>query len=93
MVFNLNRVDIMWEICEKDSHVLIAAPSVRDNQRGVNTTMNKKFNYPLLKSLFCAALIAVTLPAGAVESKDPIKLTIHDWTGQYLTTHRPWTNR
>ena len=22
-----------------------------------------------------------------VESKDPIKLTIHDWTGQYVTTH------
>lgn len=24
--------------------------------------------------------------AMAVESKDPIKLTIHDWTGQYITT-------
>ncbi len=25
--------------------------------------------------------------AGAPESEDPIKLTIHDWTGQYITTH------
>ena len=24
--------------------------------------------------------------AGVPESKDPVKLTIHDWTGQYLTT-------
>ena len=29
----------------------------------------------------------VTLPATAeVESKDPIKLTLHDWTGQFITT-------
>ena len=26
-------------------------------------------------------------PAGAVESNDPIKLTLHDWTGQLITTH------
>ncbi|MEX0760343.1 MAG: glycine betaine ABC transporter substrate-binding protein, partial [Tistlia sp.] len=29
-------------------------------------------------------------PAAAAdypESDDPIKMTIHDWTGQYLTTH------
>jgi len=25
--------------------------------------------------------------AGHPESKDPIKTTIHDWTGQYITTH------
>lgn len=25
--------------------------------------------------------------AQAAESQDPIKLTIHDWTGQYVTTH------
>ncbi|MCC6714247.1 MAG: ABC transporter substrate-binding protein [Gammaproteobacteria bacterium] len=25
--------------------------------------------------------------APAAESQDPIKLTIHDWTGQYVTTH------
>jgi len=34
-----------------------------------------------------AAGLAVPTGAGAVESKDPIKLTIHDWTGQYVTTH------
>ncbi|MEE8506608.1 MAG: glycine betaine ABC transporter substrate-binding protein, partial [Kiloniellales bacterium] len=41
---------------------------------------------------FVAVAAALTLgPAGpaqaAPESKDPIKLTIHDWTGQYVTTH------
>ena len=37
-----------------------------------------------------AAAMAIGLagPAQAApESKDPIKLTIHDWTGQYVTTH------
>ncbi|MDH3473405.1 MAG: ABC transporter substrate-binding protein [Rhodospirillales bacterium] len=35
----------------------------------------------------CALSLATALPAAAeVESKDPIKLTIHDWTGQYITT-------
>ena len=36
-----------------------------------------------------AAVTAVQAPAQAAvpESKDPIILTIHDWTGQYITTH------
>jgi glycine betaine/proline transport system substrate-binding protein len=36
-----------------------------------------------------AALLgaAATSAVAEVESKDPIKLTIHDWTGQYITTH------
>ncbi|MFQ5784486.1 MAG: ABC transporter substrate-binding protein [Alphaproteobacteria bacterium] len=35
------------------------------------------------------AAVAFTAPAkaGVPESKDPIILTIHDWTGQYITTH------
>ncbi|MDH3668752.1 MAG: ABC transporter, partial [Paracoccaceae bacterium] len=36
------------------------------------------------------ALLAAgfALPAGAqVESSDPIKLTLHDWTGQLVTTN------
>jgi ABC-type proline/glycine betaine transport system substrate-binding protein len=36
--------------------------------------------------LFCVAAITPVAQA-EVESRDPIKLTIHDWTGQYLTTH------
>jgi glycine betaine/proline transport system substrate-binding protein len=43
-----------------------------------------------LTSVAVAAALAVGLagPAqAAAESKDPIKLTIHDWTGQYVTTH------
>ena len=36
-----------------------------------------------------ALTVAFSTPAlaGVPESKDPIILTIHDWTGQYLTTH------
>ncbi len=35
-----------------------------------------------------ALMAAAAMPVQAdVESKDPIKLTIHDWTGQYVTTH------
>jgi glycine betaine/proline transport system substrate-binding protein len=34
-----------------------------------------------------ALLTGLAGPAAAVESSDPIKLTIHDWTGQYVTTH------
>ncbi len=29
---------------------------------------------------------ALAMPAAAVESEDPIKLTLHDWTGQLITT-------
>ena len=36
-----------------------------------------------------AAAVSFSAPATAAvpESKDPIILTIHDWTGQYITTH------
>jgi glycine betaine/proline transport system substrate-binding protein len=39
--------------------------------------------------LALALATAISLPARAAvpESKDPIILTIHDWTGQYITTH------
>jgi len=37
----------------------------------------------------CAAICMMGMvnAASAVESTDPIKLTLHDWTGQYLTTN------
>lgn len=37
-----------------------------------------------------AAALAASAPASAAgypESDDPIKMTIHDWTGQHITTH------
>jgi glycine betaine/proline transport system substrate-binding protein len=49
--------------------------------------INKKHKYMPVKSLLIGFFMFLALPASAVESKDPIKLTIHDWTGQYLTTH------
>lgn len=41
-----------------------------------------------LRPLGLAAMIAATtaLSAAAQESSDPIKLTLHDWTGQLITT-------
>jgi hypothetical protein len=48
---------------------------------------NNKFQLQF-QALLIAALVALATPASAaVESKDPIKLTIHDRAGQYLTTH------
>ena len=43
----------------------------------------------MLAAAMLAALATVGGPAQAAvpESKDPIILTIHDWTGQYITTH------
>jgi glycine betaine/proline transport system substrate-binding protein len=43
------------------------------------------------KLITTAAAAIITLGAGLsahadVESKDPIKLTLHDWTGQFITT-------
>ena len=40
------------------------------------------------KTFFIVGFMFVSTVSWAqVESKDPIKLTIHDWTGQYVTTH------
>ena len=41
----------------------------------------------LLPGILAAAALVASPAAAEVESKDPIILTIHDWTGQYLTTH------
>ena len=37
--------------------------------------------------LFAALLSPVLAFAGSPESNDPIKITIHDWTGQLVTSH------
>ncbi|MCA0432421.1 MAG: ABC transporter substrate-binding protein [Proteobacteria bacterium] len=37
--------------------------------------------------LVAAAALAAATPAMAQESTDPIKLTLHDWTGQLITTN------
>jgi glycine betaine/proline transport system substrate-binding protein len=44
-----------------------------------------------MKKMFISGLMAVSIltatsSIAAVESKEPIKLTLHDWTGQLLTT-------
>ena len=41
----------------------------------------------LTMAMLGAVGLAGSVTTAAVESKDPIKLTIHDWTGQYITTH------
>ncbi len=40
----------------------------------------------LLRAGVVAAALLFGLPAAAQESGDPIKLTLHDWTGQLITT-------
>jgi len=48
----------------------------------------KKIKFGITVGAFAmAAVVAGIVNAAGPESKDPIKLTIHDWTGQYLTTH------
>ncbi len=48
--------------------------------------MNNRFSV-VKQALTLALLFSFALPIhAAVESKDPIKLTLHDWTGQFVTT-------
>ncbi len=49
--------------------------------------LNKKFSRAMIGavSLALAGLAGGTVQAD-VESRDPIKLTLHDWTGQFVTT-------
>ena len=50
--------------------------------------MNKNKYSVQIKTSVIAVLMSLTMSAtAAVESTDPIKLTLHDWTGQYLTTN------
>ena len=39
------------------------------------------------KVLLCISFFGFSSSLVAVESKDPIKLTLHDWTGQLITTN------
>src|SRR5262245_56872153 len=53
-------------------------------------TKGGRFMHPC-RTIGPAALVAGLSLAGSAtaqvpESKDPIKLTLHDWTGQYITT-------
>ena len=47
----------------------------------------KVISRTLVAAAWAVAGMAPPALAQAVESTDPIKLTIHDWTGQYITTH------
>jgi glycine betaine/proline transport system substrate-binding protein len=44
------------------------------------------FERAYLKAAVVALAACLGLPAAAQESSDPIKLTLHDWTGQLITT-------
>ena len=48
--------------------------------------MNIKTIVARAVALSALGAFAMASPALAEDSKDPIKLTLHDWTGQYLTT-------
>ncbi len=52
-------------------------------------SLKSKFRITMLAALPIVALSLATVATPAlaqVESKDPIKLTLHDWTGQFVTT-------
>jgi len=48
-------------------------------------------DFARLPKITAAALMlagaCIATPSYAQESTDPIKLTLHDWTGQLITTH------
>jgi len=50
--------------------------------------MTTRISLRHLTALAFAGLLAAAspLPAAAADSQDPIKLTLHDWTGQLITT-------
>ena len=48
---------------------------------------SKTYSGNSLKGLLLAASFATSLSTFAAESTDPIKLTLHDWTGQLVTTN------
>ena len=49
--------------------------------------MNKNLKpLSLMRASVMASALALAVPAYAQESSDPIKLTLHDWTGQLITT-------
>ncbi len=48
--------------------------------------MKRKFA-ALASAIAGLALLSAAPASAAPESKDPIKLTINDWTGQYINTH------
>ncbi len=43
-------------------------------------------NKTLISGLMAVSILTATSSIAAVESKEPIRLTLHDWTGQLLTT-------
>jgi glycine betaine/proline transport system substrate-binding protein len=53
--------------------------------RRLDMTIRNRISRAFIAAL--AASAAAMLPAGAQESTDPIKLTLHDWTGQLITTN------
>ncbi|MEE8625995.1 MAG: glycine betaine ABC transporter substrate-binding protein, partial [Acidiferrobacterales bacterium] len=49
--------------------------------------MRSKIKRLAIGAIAATIMVSTSAMSGAPESKDPIILTIHDWTGQYITTH------
>jgi glycine betaine/proline transport system substrate-binding protein len=49
-------------------------------------TMTTRTRLHSLAGLALAAFLAAATPIHAADSTDPVKLTLHDWTGQLITT-------
>jgi len=65
-----------------DGHESVRRSSVQNRE---NTLMSNRFRMAAIAGGIAAALAAAG-PAAAVESTAPIKLTLHDWTGQLINT-------
>ncbi len=48
---------------------------------------HRLFKAAILGGMLAASSLAAPLAAQAEESKDPIIIALHDWTGQHLTSH------
>ena len=58
-----------------------------ETRRTVGMPTKMSFRSAVMASVFAGCVaFAPNIAAAEVESKDPIKLTLHDWTGQLITT-------
>ena len=80
------RTGKRWGAGRAPDEPLVAHPVHAFNSDEGGRKMVKTSGKKLATALLAAAGLAGPVTAAAVESKDPIKLTIHDWTGQYITT-------
>ena len=75
-------MDLVWVIASNSKSIPRLAVNGEEKQMARTTALRR-----LAAAAVLAGIGALPVTAGAqVESNDPIKLTLHDWTGQLITT-------